>query len=76
MTSRPRLATDVNYLNGIAAVLLFGVLALVFVNAEFPLPAGFEEGSVTAGIGYAMFDLVDQAAYPPESSSWPSRSST
>jgi len=59
MTSRPRLATEVNYVNGIAALALFGVLAYVFVTAGLEPPRGFGEGSVVASIGYAMFDLVD-----------------
>jgi NADH-quinone oxidoreductase subunit J len=67
MTTRPRLATNVNYVAGLAAVLLFAVFAAVFVGAGFPYPEGFGEGSITAGIGYAMFDMVDQAAYESES---------
>jgi len=59
MTSRPRLATDVNYVNGIAALALFAVLAYVFVTAGLEPPRGFGEGSIVASIGYAMFDLVD-----------------
>jgi NADH-quinone oxidoreductase subunit J len=59
MTSRPRLATNVNYVNGIAALALFAVLAYVFVTAGLEPPRGFGEGSIVASIGYAMFDLVD-----------------
>jgi NADH-quinone oxidoreductase subunit J len=67
MTTRPELATNVNYRNGIGAVLLFAVMAYVFVTAQLGRPAGFGEGSITAGIGYAMFDMVDQAAFATES---------
>jgi NADH-quinone oxidoreductase subunit J len=59
MTSRPRLATDVNYVNGIAALALFAVLAYVFVTAGLEPPRGFGEGSIVASIGYAMFDMLE-----------------
>jgi NADH-quinone oxidoreductase subunit J len=59
MTTRPRLATNVNYVNGIAALALFAVLAYVFVTAGLEPPRGFGEGSVVASIGYAMFDMVE-----------------
>jgi len=67
MTSRPRLATDVNYVNGLAALALFAVMAYVFFTTELGQPAGFPDGSITASIGYAMFDMVDQAAIGAES---------
>jgi NADH-quinone oxidoreductase subunit J len=67
MTTRPRLATDVNYVAGIAAVLLFAVFAVVFVGAGFPYAEGFGDASITASIGYAMFDMLDQASYETES---------
>ncbi|WP_436910032.1 hypothetical protein [Halosimplex marinum] len=67
MTSRPRLATDVNYVNGLAAVALFAVMAYVFLTSELGDPAGFPDGSIVASIGYAMFNMVDQAAIPAES---------
>jgi len=66
MTSRPRLATDVNVVNGLAAVALFVVMGYVFVTASLPAPSGFPDGSITASIGYAMFGLVDQAAIESE----------
>jgi NADH-quinone oxidoreductase subunit J len=66
MTSRPRLATDVNVINGLAAVALFVVMGYVFVTASLPAPSGFPDGSITASIGYAMFGLVDQAAIESE----------
>ncbi|WP_135364312.1 hypothetical protein [Halosimplex halophilum] len=67
MTSRPRLATDVNYVNGLAALALFAVMAYVFLTSELTNPTGFADGSVVASIGYAMFNMVDQAAIPAES---------
>jgi hypothetical protein len=42
-----------------AAVALFGVMTLVVLGSSFGDPAGFgSEVSVTAAIGYAMFDLT------------------
>ncbi|WP_415381087.1 hypothetical protein [Halosimplex sp. TS25] len=66
MTSRPRLATDVNYVNGLAALALFAVMAYVFMISELGAPAGFADGSITESIGYAMFDMLDQAAIEAE----------
>ena len=59
MTSRPRIATDrINLLQGLAAVALFLVLAVVFVTAEFGPSVGFSpDASITASIGYALFNL-------------------
>jgi len=59
MTSRPRLATNVNYVNGVAALALFAVLAYVFVTAGLGKPAGIGEGSVVATIGFSMFDMLE-----------------
>ena len=67
MTTRPRLVDDANWTAGIAAIGLFVVLAAVFVTAGFPDPAGFAEGSITASIGYAMFDMTDLATHQSES---------
>ncbi|MFB6139478.1 MAG: NADH-quinone oxidoreductase subunit J [Halosimplex sp.] len=67
MTSRPRLATDVNYVNGLAALALFAVMAYVFLTSQLSNPAGFADGSITASIGYAMFDMLDQGAVGAES---------
>jgi len=65
--SRPRLTDELNPLAGLAAVALFGVLAAVFLTAEFGAPQGFEQGvSVMDGIGYALFDLVDQSSLVTE----------
>ncbi|QSG05891.1 hypothetical protein [Halapricum desulfuricans] len=65
--NRPRLAEDLDLLPGVAALALFGVLAAVFLTAGFEGPAGFEAGaSVMEGIGYALFDLVDQSSLVTE----------
>ena len=66
MTSRPRLATDVNYVNGLAALALFVVMAYVFMTSDVSAPAGFADGSIVASIGYAMFDMLDQGAIEAE----------
>jgi len=50
---------------GLAAVALFAVMAAVFFAAEFGDVAGFPDGSITASLGYALFDL-DGAAVPSE----------
>lgn len=66
MTTRPRLKTDGSFLPGLIALALFGVLAAVFLTASFPSPEGFAgEGSITASIGYAMFNLAG-GAHPSE----------
>lgn len=57
MTTRPRLNLGRHLVPGLAAVALFAVMAAAFLTAEFPAPQGFGEGSITASIGYAMFDL-------------------
>jgi len=60
--SRPQLVRDLNLVRGVAALALFVVLAVVFVTATFPSGGGFEAGvSITAGLGYALFDMVDQS---------------
>jgi len=66
MSTRPRLTNDANWLPGIAALGLFVVLTVVFLRAGFPEPAGFPDASITAGIGYAMFDLLDQTVHASE----------
>ena len=60
MTSRPELATDrINALQGLAAVALFLVLAVVFVTAQFGPSNGFSpDASITASLGYALFNLA------------------
>jgi NADH-quinone oxidoreductase subunit J len=68
MTSKPELRLGGHLLSGLAAVALFVVLAVTFLNAEFAEPAaGFDpDASITASIGYALFDLTSQAAVSSE----------
>jgi len=67
MTTRPRIATEGNWLAGLAAGALFAVMAAVFLGADLPNPVGFPgEGSITASIGYAMFNIDNMGAYPSE----------
>lgn len=64
MTTRPRLRLGSHLLPGLAAIALFVVFALTFLSADFVDPAaGFDAGvSITASIGYALFNLgVDGA---------------
>lgn len=60
MTSRPQLATEkFNPVQGLAAVALFLVLAVVFMTVQFGPSAGFSpDASITASIGYALFNLA------------------
>jgi len=56
--NRPRLERELSLRRGLAAVALFVVLAVVFVNAAFRDPAGFGEGAaVTRSIGAALFGI-------------------
>jgi NADH-quinone oxidoreductase subunit J len=66
MTTRPRLKRSGSKLPGLAAVALFAVLAAVFVTSQFGDPVGFGEGSITASIGYAMFNLGELATHESE----------
>ncbi|WP_254543676.1 NADH-quinone oxidoreductase subunit J [Halomarina pelagica] len=67
MTTRPRLKLDgSSMVPGLAAVALFVVMAAVFLTAQYGQPQGFAEGSITASIGYAMFDLVNLATHESE----------
>ena len=62
MTNRPRLNTEGNLVAGLAAVALFAVLAVVFLTASFPVPAGFPDGAaITKSLGAAMFDIAPGA---------------
>lgn len=63
MTTRPKLRLGSHLIPGLAALALFAVLALTFVSADFGQVSGFDaEVSITASIGYAMFNLgVDGA---------------
>ena len=59
MTNKPEFKSDLNLLPGLAAAVLFVVMAAVFLGAEFGAPAGFpENASVVASLGYAMFDIT------------------
>lgn len=67
MVSYPELKEDTNYVTGLAAVVLFAVLAAVFLAVGFGEPAGFaEDASLVAGIGYALMDLQGSAAVTVE----------
>lgn len=68
MTSKPELRLGGHLVSGLAAVALFVVLAVVFVNAGFTEPAvGFgPEASITASIGYALFDIAADGAVQSE----------
>jgi len=58
MTTRPQLEVGSHLLRGTAAVLLFGVMAVTILGVSFGSPAGFPDvTNITAGIGYAMFDI-------------------
>ena len=67
MVSRPELKEETNYVNGLAAAVLFVVLVAVFLTAGFGEPAGFAEGaSLVAGIGYALIGLRGSSPVPVE----------
>ena len=58
MVTKPELKEDANFINGLAASVLFVVLVAVFLTAGFGEPAGFAEGaSLVAGIGYSLIGL-------------------
>ncbi|AUV81316.1 proton-conducting membrane transporter [Salinigranum rubrum] len=66
-TTRPELDLGSHLVPGLAAVVLFAVMAVAFLNAQFPEPQGFPaDASITASIGYAMFNL-DFGGVPSES---------
>ncbi len=63
----PKLNIGSHLAPGLAAALLFLVMAVVFLQAPFGEPQGFPaDASVVASIGYAMFNL-DLGAIPSES---------
>jgi len=67
MVTRPELKEDTNYANGLAASVLFVVLAAVFLTSSFGEVAGFaEDASLVAGIGYALMDLQSMSAIAVE----------
>ena len=59
MTQRPKLRLGSSLAPGILAVGLFVLMALIVLNTPFESMAegGFEVESITAAIGYALFDL-------------------
>lgn len=66
MTTKPELRTGSHLLPGLAAVVLFVVMAVAILRASFGDPQGFAaDASITASIGYAMFNL-DMGAVPGE----------
>ncbi len=56
MTTRPKLHRG-DKTAGLLAVILFAFLTAVFITSGFGTSGPFPDGSVTASIGYAMFDL-------------------
>ena len=56
MTTRPGLYRGEKVI-GVLAAALFAFLAAVFLTSGFGTSGPFPEGSVTASIGYAMFNL-------------------
>ncbi|AZH25521.1 proton-conducting membrane transporter [Haloplanus aerogenes] len=66
MTTKPELRTGAHLLPGLAAVVLFVVMAAAILQASFGDPQGFgPDAPITASIGYAMFNL-DMGAIPGE----------
>ena len=58
LTTSPELNLGSHLVRGIGAIALFAVLALVVVRATIGAPSGFPaDASITASIGYAMFNL-------------------
>lgn len=67
MVTKPERKEDANYVNGLAAAVLFAVLVAVFLTAGFGEAAGFAaDASLVAGIGYALMDLHAQSAVDVE----------
>ncbi len=56
MTTRPRLYRGQKVI-GVLAAALFAFLAAAFLTSGFGTSGPFPDGSVTASIGYAMFNL-------------------
>jgi len=55
----PSLKLGSHLVRGLGAVALFGVLALAVLRSAFAAPAGFPaDASITASIGYALFNLA------------------
>ncbi|WP_312909217.1 hypothetical protein [Natronosalvus caseinilyticus] len=59
MTTGPKLRLGTSLVPGVLAVVLFAMMALITWNAGLGNMVGFPEGvSITAEIGYAMFDYT------------------
>ena len=52
---------DRNLLPGVVAVGLFGIMAAVFLGADFGEFAGFPDVSIVAGIGYALIGAPQES---------------
>lgn len=59
MTTGPKLRLGKTLVPGLLAVALFALMAAIVLNTSFQPMAdgGFDADSITAAIGYAMFDL-------------------
>lgn len=65
MTTKPELDLGRHLLPGIIAVGLFVVMATLVFRSSFGDPTGFGGvGSVTAGIGFALFDILGAETVP------------
>ena len=63
----PELKIGSHLIPGLAAALLFLVMAVTFLQAPFGEAQGFPQGAnIVASIGYAMFN-IDLGAVPSES---------
>ena len=59
MTTGPQLRLGKTLVPGVLAVVLFGLIAAVVLNTSFGAMTGFDtDASITANIGYAMFDMA------------------
>jgi len=58
LTTKPELKLGAHLGRGVGAIALFAVIGWVVVRSGLGVPAGFPaDASITASIGYAMFDL-------------------
>lgn len=63
MTTKPQLKLGSHLVPGLAAVVLFLVMAVVFLGTSFGEAAGFaQQASITSSIGYAMFGIDPSAS--------------
>ncbi len=56
--SRPRFRIGTHLLPGVIAVVLFGVMAAVFLTASIGEPAGFGDASVIESIGFSLLNIT------------------